>query len=102
MLAAKLRREGGTGVMLGGACAVLIGLVSLVWIGNVGVALCLLGAIVGGVTGAALIGFAMPVVLRLLQRDPRVASGPIALALADMLTLLIYFNLARWLLMGRD
>ena len=34
----------------------------------------------------------------LLKRDPQVASGPLALALADMATLLLYFNLARWLL----
>ena len=55
-------------------------------------------AIAGGVTAEALIGFAMTVVPRLLRHDPRVASGPIALALSDMLTLLIYFNLARLLL----
>ena len=41
---------------------------------------------------------AMPYLLRLLRRDPQVAAGPIALAAADMLTLLLYFNLARWLL----
>ena len=40
----------------------------------------------------------MPYVLHLLQRDPRVAAGPIALATTDMVTLLIYFNLARGLL----
>jgi magnesium transporter len=37
----------------------------------------------------------MPYLLRLIRRDPQVAAGPIALAAADMLTLLIYFNLAR-------
>jgi magnesium transporter len=36
--------------------------------------------------------------LHLLTHDPRVAAGPVALACADMVTLLIYFNLARWLL----
>ena len=100
MLGDKLRKEGLLGLMLGSACGALVALVALVWIGNAGVALCLLGAICGGVTAAALIGFTMPVALRLLRRDPQVASGPIALALADMLTLLVYFNLARWLLIG--
>jgi magnesium transporter len=52
------------------------------------------------VTAAAVIGFAMPVFLHLMQRDPQVAAGPIALALADMLTLLLYFNLARNLLVS--
>jgi magnesium transporter len=50
------------------------------------------------VAGAAALGLAMPNLLRLLRRDAQVAAGPIALALSDMLTLLLYFNLARWLL----
>jgi magnesium transporter len=32
------------------------------------------------------------------RRDPKVASGPIALAVTDMITLLLYFNLGRRLL----
>ena len=32
------------------------------------------------------------------QRNPQLAAGPIALASADAVTLLVYFNLARWLL----
>ena len=40
----------------------------------------------------------MPHPLRILKRDPQVAAGPIALAAADMLTVLIHLNLARWLL----
>lgn len=60
-------------------------------------ALCILAGIAGGVTVAAVVGIALPNV-RLLQRDPQVAAGPIALAVADMITLLLYFNVARWLL----
>ena len=56
---------------------------------------CLLGGIGGGVTAAALLGVAMPNILRLLNRNPQVAAGPIALASADMVTLLVYFSLAR-------
>ena len=32
------------------------------------------------------------------QLEPRVAAGPIALAGADVITLLLYLNLAHWLL----
>lgn len=71
---------------------------ALVWQGQAQVALCLPGAIGGGVTGAAVIGLALPNLLRLLRRNPQLASGPIALVAADVLTLLIYFNLARALL----
>jgi len=92
-----LRAELLTGVLLGLGTGALVALVAVLWFGGVQLSLSLLGGIAGGVTGAALMGFALPIVLRLLQRDPRVAAGPVALALSDMLTLVIYFNLARWL-----
>jgi magnesium transporter len=47
---------------------------------------------------AAAMGLTLPVLLRLLRLEPRVAAGPIALAAADIVTILVYFNLARWLL----
>jgi magnesium transporter len=73
-------------------------MVALLWLGRFRVALVLLGGITGGVACSAVVGVAMPNVLRLLRRDPQVASGPVALATSDIATLLIYFNLARWLL----
>jgi len=94
----RLRSELTTGVLLGVACAAFVGVIAWLWLGDHRVVLCLLGGIAGGVACAAMIGVAMPNVLRLLQRDPQVAAGPIALAVADLLTLLLYFNLARWLL----
>jgi magnesium transporter len=72
--------------------------VALAWLGEGRVALCVLGGIAGGVAAAALLGVAIPNLLRMMQRDPQVAAGPLALAAADMATLLLYFNLARWLL----
>jgi magnesium transporter len=89
-----------TGLLLGAGCGMLVGTVALVWLGHAGVALCLTAGILGGVTGAAVLGFSVPLLLYLLQRDPQVAAGPIALALADLLTLLLYFNLARWWLVA--
>jgi Mg/Co/Ni transporter MgtE len=58
----------------------------------------LLGGISGGVTAAALLGIATPAVLRWLRLDPRVAAGLVALAGADMMTILLYLSIARWLL----
>lgn len=95
---AKLRRELLTGAMLGVASGLLVAIVALVWLGEPVVAICLGIGILGGVTCAALFGVAVPNVLYLIQRDPQVAAGPIALACADMVTLLVYFSLARWLL----
>jgi magnesium transporter len=94
----KLRREAVTGLMLGAGAGAAVALVALVWLGHPRVAACLLGGITGGVTGAALLGIAFPILLRLVRLEPRVAAGPLALAGADVITILIYLNLARWLL----
>ena len=95
---AKVRKEFSTGLMLGLGSGGVVALVGLVWLGNYRVALCLLGGITGGVVGAAILGLIMPMVLRMLRLEPRVAAGPIALAGADVLTILLYFKLAHWLL----
>jgi len=94
----QLRKELATGLLLGLGSGVIIALVALVWLGGVEVAGCLVGGITGGVAGAALLGIILPILLRLLRLEPRVAAGPIALAGADVITMLLYLNLARWLL----
>jgi magnesium transporter len=93
----KLRRELQTGALLGAACGAAVAVVALLWLRQPRVAACLVVAIAGGVACSALIGAAIPNLLRLFRRDPQVAAGPVALAIADMVTLLLYFNLARWL-----
>jgi magnesium transporter len=94
---AKVGRELLTGGLLGLACGGLVALMALIWLGQPGVASCILAGIAGGVAAAAVLGLAVPYMLHLLQRDPQVAAGPLALAAADMVTLLVYCNLARWL-----
>jgi magnesium transporter len=94
----KLQSEAMTGLFLGIASAMAVGFVAILWLGRVRVVLALLGAILGGVTCAAVIGMSIPNLLRFFQREPRVAAGPIALATTDIVTLLVYFGLARWLL----
>ena len=89
----RVYSEVSVGVLLGAASAVLVALVALIWLGELKVGLCILGGIAGGMTCAAAFGVAMPNVLRRLELDPKVAAGPIALAVADMVTLLIYRNL---------
>jgi magnesium transporter len=94
----KLRDELLTGLLLGLGGGAVIALVALVWLKETGVALCLIGGITGGVAASALLGLALPNVLHLLRLEPRVAAGPVALAGADVITILLYLNLARWLL----
>lgn len=93
-----LRTETLTGALLGVASAVAVAAVALVWLTDIRLVACLLGGIGGGVACGALIGTAMPNLLRLFKREPQVAAGPIALACTDMATLAIYFSVARWLM----
>jgi magnesium transporter len=98
VLLPRLGRELATGLLLGGSSALIVGLTALMMLGQIRVIVCLVNGIAGGVAAAALFGLAVPHLLRLLRLDPRVAAGPLALVLADMATLLLYFNVARWLL----
>ncbi len=91
----KLRLEMMTGIYLGAACAIAVATVSLLWLGQWPVAACLLVGIASSVACASVIGMLMPYLIRLLNREPQVAAGPVALASTDMVTLLIYFSLAR-------
>lgn len=95
----KIGREILVGLLLGGTCGLIVGVVALAWRGSIWAGLSLFIGIAGGVTASAAVGLALPFVLRMIRRDPRLASGPIALALADLVTLLLYFNAGRWLLL---
>ena len=93
----KLRNELATGALLGLGSGLVVALVAWLWLGDPKLAVCLIGGITGGVAVAAVLGLALPIVLRLLRLEPRVAAGPVALASADVVTILCYLYLARWL-----
>jgi magnesium transporter len=94
----KTGNELGTGLFLGCASAFCIALAAFVWLGQRRLAYCLFGGIAGGMICSAAVGVILPMLLRLLKRDPHVASGPMVLAIADMITLLLYLTLARTML----
>jgi magnesium transporter len=96
----KVRTEVATGLLLGVAAGIAVALAAWIWRGQYKIMLAVLGGIAGGAMCAAAFGAAMPILLRLFRRDPQVAAGPIALAVSDMVTLLIYLHLARWLWTG--
>jgi magnesium transporter len=95
----KVYNELAVGLLLGVACGLVVGGVALVWLRSPAVALALLGGIGGGVALSAVLGLTLPILLRVLRLDPRVAAGPVALAGADVLTILLYLILA-YLLIG--
>jgi magnesium transporter len=97
-LVGKVRDEALTGSMLGLASGAVMAAIALAWLRLPLVSVCLLGGIAGGVTGAAVLGVLLPILLRWMRLEPRVAAGPMALAGADIITILLYLALASWLL----
>lgn len=89
----SFRREAGTALMLGGACGVLVGVIVWIWRGAPLAAAVIGGSIFLTLCAACFFGLAIPSLLHWLKLDPKIAAGPITLALTDIATLLFYFNL---------
>jgi len=94
----SLRREAGTAILLGGACGSLVALVVWLWRGVALAAVVIGGSIFLTVCAACFFGLVIPTLLHWLKLDPKIAAGPITLALTDIATLLFYFNLGTLLL----
>lgn len=91
-------RELATAVLLGAACGGLVGLVVLFWRGDGGAALVIGGTICLAMVTACGLGVLLPTLVRALRLDPKLAAGPVVLALADVGALLFYFLLGTRLL----
>lgn len=94
LLGPAMRREFSVAALLGVGCGLIVGLISWAWKGNDQLALALGGAIALSMVTAALLGLLLPTLLHSAKLDPKIAAGPIVLAVADVCALLIYFNLA--------
>ncbi|MBA3650672.1 MAG: magnesium transporter [Chthoniobacterales bacterium] len=93
-----LRREVATAVLLGTACGSLVGAIVWFWLGAGWPAIVIGGSILGSLIMACLLGLSIPSILHASRLDPKIAAGPLTLALADILTLLFYLTIARLLL----
>lgn len=94
-----IKREAGTGIIIGLVCGILVALISqVVTGGNL-----ILGFIVGvslfsALIISALIGTIVPLVIHRFKIDPAVASGPFISTVNDIVSLTIYFSIATLLL----
>jgi hypothetical protein len=90
----RLGRELFMGMLLGLACG--LGGASVAWATtrSLPLAFTLLTALLSGMASAALIGAAMPALLRRLHYNHRIAAGPAARALADLAALFLYLGLS--------
>lgn len=97
-LALKIKTEFITGLLLGLACALVAGFLVFTSIENTAAFVNLLASIVATVACAAVLGLVIPALFRRLNITPQVATGPITLALVDVISLIVYFNLSHWFL----
>ncbi len=94
----SLVRELKTSVLLGSCCALLVAAVLVLWLGAGPAALIVAGTIVFTIAAACFYGLTIPALFHALKLDPKIASGPLTLAVADITSIALYFALARWLL----
>ena len=97
-LFAALWKEFKTAALLGTGCAAVVGIVVFVWRGQAAVAGAIFLAIMLSMIFACLLGVAIPALLRAMKADPGIAAGPVVLAAADVVTLLLYFGIGARLL----
>jgi magnesium transporter len=95
---ASLRRELTTALLLGVSCAALVALVLVLWLGMGPAALIVAATIVLTVAAACFYGLTIPALFHALRIDPKIASGPLTLAMADVTSIALYFGLASRLL----
>lgn len=93
-----LRKEVGTGLIIGIICGILVMIVVDVWQHSL-----VLGFLVGisifaTLTVATMAGALVPLIMHKFKIDPAVASGPFITTLNDIISILIYFGLATLLL----
>jgi magnesium transporter len=96
--ASAFRREGGTALLLGTACGTVVGIIVWVWRGTGLAAVAIGGSISLALCAACFFGLTVPSLLHAFKLDPKIAAGPLTLALTDIFTLLFYFTLAAVLL----
>jgi magnesium transporter len=88
------RREAGTAVLLGAACGLVVGLIVWIWRGEALAGFVIGTSILLALCGACFFGLSIPALLHALRLDPKIAAGPVTLALTDIATLVFYFSLA--------
>src|SRR6266513_253317 len=89
-----LRREFITGVLIGLACGVVVAVIISLWRHDRRAAAAIGGSIALSLVTASLFGLAVPSLLHRFKLDPKIAAGPITLALADICALVLYFTAA--------
>ncbi len=87
-------KEGAVGILNGVVLGVLLGLVAVLWKGNIVLGLVVGAALALNTIVAVLLGGLIPLVLRGLNHDPALASGPILTTVTDMVGFFLVLSFA--------
>jgi magnesium transporter len=90
-----LRRELTTAALIGFSCGAIVATIVLLWRHDPSAAFAIGGSIALSLITACLFGLGVPSLLHRFNLDPKIAAGPITLALADICALILYFTTAR-------
>jgi magnesium transporter len=97
-LTTAFRRELVTALLLGAGCGLVASVVVWLWRNDGAAAFVIGGSIALSLVTACGFGLGVASLLHRFKLDPKIAAGPITLALADFFALLIYFTSA-WLVL---
>lgn len=86
------RREFATALFLGISCGLVVAMIVFFWRSDLRAALVIGGSIALSLLTACLFGLGVPSLLHRFSLDPKIAAGPVTLALADFFALLFYFS----------
>ena len=92
-----IRREVTVGFLNGVLFAVLIGVVSVIWFGSLGLGLVIAVAMVVNMVSAALSGIMVPLILDRAGADPATASSVFVTTVTDVVGFFAFLGLAAWL-----
>jgi magnesium transporter len=96
--ATAFRRELVTALLLGLTCGGFVAMIVWFWRSDVRAAGVIGGSIALSLVTACLFGLGVPSFLHHLKLDPKIAAGPVTLALADFFALVFYFTSA-WMVL---
>jgi len=91
---AALQKEAATAALLGLACGLVVMAIVWAWRGTPGAGAAIGGSVLLSFGAACALGLSVPSLLHALKLDPKIAAGPVTLALTDITTLLFYFGVA--------
>jgi magnesium transporter len=89
-----LLRQVAVGLLIGAGVGIASGLVGFLWIGNPIFGLLVFAGHLGNMTIGCIAGLLVPIVLKLLNRDPALGSGVFVTSISDVTGYFIFLGLA--------